>query len=77
MPPSFEELSRRLHGRNTDSEEVIEGRLQKAREECKQIPNYDFLVVNDTVSAAATQIISILVAEGCRTKHCMDIMEGV
>lgn len=77
MPPSFEELSRRLHGRNTDSEEVIEGRLQKAREECKQIPNYDFLVVNDKVSDAAAQIISILVAEGCRTKYCMDMLEGV
>ena len=33
VPPSFEELSRRLHGRNTDGEEVIAGRLQKAREE--------------------------------------------
>lgn len=31
IPPSFEELSRRLHGRNTDSEEVISGRLKKAR----------------------------------------------
>lgn len=31
IPPSFEELSRRLHGRNTDSEEVISGRLEKAR----------------------------------------------
>ncbi len=77
MPPSFEELSRRLHGRNTDEEEVISGRLRTAREECKQIPNYDFLVVNDTVSAAAGQIISILVAEGCRTKYHADMMEGV
>ena len=77
MPPSFEELSRRLHSRNTDSEEVIEGRLQKAREECKEIPGYDFLVVNDKVSAAAAQIISILVAEGCRTKHYADTTEGV
>ena len=77
MPPSFEELSRRLHGRHTDNEEVIEGRLLTARKECKQIPSYDFLVVNDTVSAAARQIISILVAEGCRTKYHMDMMEGV
>ena len=41
IPPSFEELSRRLRGRNTDSEEVIAGRLTKAREEYAQISNYD------------------------------------
>ena len=50
IPPSFEELSRRLHGRNTDSEEVISGRLEKARIEFREIPNYDYLVINDKVS---------------------------
>lgn len=77
MPPSFEELSRRLHGRHTDNETVIEGRLQKAREECKEIPNYDFLVVNDKVSDAAAEIRAILTAEGCRTKYWIDTTEGV
>lgn len=77
VPPSFEELSRRLHGRHTDSEEVIEGRLQKAREEWKEIPSYDFLVVNDKVSEAAGEIMAILTAERCRTKYRMDLMEGV
>ena len=77
VPPSFEELSRRLHGRHTDDEETIEGRLRKACEECKEIPNYDFVVVNDKVSNAAGEIISILVAERCRTKYHVDIMEGV
>jgi guanylate kinase len=76
IPPSFEELSRRLHGRHTDAESVIEGRLQKAREECKEIPNYDFLVVNDKVSTAANEIMAILVAEGCRTKYRLNWMEG-
>lgn len=52
IPPSFEELSRRLHGRNTDSEDVIAGRLEKAREEFREIPNYDYLVINDKVSNA-------------------------
>ena len=59
IPPSFEELSRRLRGRNTDSEETIAGRLRKAREEYRQIPSYDYLVVNDKVSAAAEEIIAI------------------
>ena len=77
IPPSFEELSRRLHRRATDAEEVIQGRLQKAREECKQMPNYDYLVVNDKVSEAAGEIIAILTAESCRTKHRINLVEGV
>lgn len=77
VPPSFEELSRRLHSRATDSEEVIQGRLRKAREEYREIPNYDYLVVNDKVSDAAGEIISILTAEGCRTKNRMNLVEGV
>ncbi len=77
IPPSFEELSRRLHSRNTDDESVIEGRLRKAREEYKDISHYDYLVVNDKVSDAAAEIMSILVAEGCRTKYRMNLVEGV
>ena len=72
MPPSFEELSRRLHGRNTDAEAAIEGRLEKARVECREISNYDYLVVNDKVSAAAAEITAILTAESCRTKYYLD-----
>ena len=77
VPPSFEELSRRLRRRATDQEEVIQGRLKKAREEYRQIPNYDYLVVNDKVSEAAAEIMAILVAESCRTKNRMNIVEGV
>ena len=77
IPPSFEELSRRLRGRNTDSEETIAGRLQKAREEYQQIPNYDYLVVNDKVSTAAAEIIAILLAEDCRTRNRLHLVEGI
>ena len=68
---------KRLHRRATDQEEVIQGRLKKAREEYRQIPNYDYLVVNDKVSEAAAEIMAILVAESCRTKNRMNIVEGV
>ena len=77
IPPSFEELSRRLRGRNTDSEEVISGRLTKAREEYAQISNYDYLVVNDKVSEAAAEIMAILTAEDCRAKNRMHLVEDV
>lgn len=77
IPPSFEELSRRLHGRNTDDEDVIEGRLQKAREEYQEIPRYDYLVVNEKVPAAAGEIQAILLAEDCRVRNRKHLIEGV
>ncbi len=69
IPPSFEELSRRLHRRNTDSEEVIAGRLEKARVEFKEIPNYDYLVINDKVPEAVEEIEAILTAAECRVEN--------
>ena len=69
IPPSMEELSRRLHGRGTDSEEVIQNRLKTARIELKEIPNYDYLVINDKVSDAVHEIESILVAAECRVEN--------
>ena len=74
IPPSFEELSRRLHGRNTDSEDVIQGRLEKARAEFKEIPKYDYLVINDKVANAVREIESILTAAECRMKNRSHIL---
>ena len=76
IPPTFEELSRRLHKRNTDGEETIEGRLRQAKEEYRHIPEYDYLVVNDKVSDAVREIESIFVAESCRPKNRLENMEG-
>ena len=66
IPPSFEELSRRLHRRNTDSEDVIAGRLAKARQEFREIPKYDYLGINDKVANAVHEIEAILTAAECR-----------
>ena len=74
IPPSFEELSRRLHRRNTDSEEVIAGRLEKAKVEFREIPNYDYLVINDKVSGAVHEIESILTAAECRVDNRSQIL---
>ena len=74
IPPSFEELSRRLHRRNTDSEDVIAGRLEKARVEFKEIPNYDYLVINDKVSGAVAEIEAVLTAAECRVENRKSIL---
>ena len=60
MPPSIEELERRLRGRGTDSEEVIQKRIAKAEFELSKSGDFDFTVVNDVLAdavAEATQII--------------------
>lgn len=77
VPPSFEELSRRLHSRGTDSEETIQQRLATARREVKEIVNYDYIVVNDTVDQEVGEILAILIAEGCRKERRLDLIEGV
>ena len=77
IPPSLEELSRRLHKRNTDANDVIDQRLRKAREECRESVNYDYLVVNDNVVAAAGEIQAILEAERCRVKKRIHLVKGI
>lgn len=67
-PPSMQELEHRLMGRNTDGSDVIQKRLERAREECREIPMYDYIVLNDTVESAVNKIISILTAENCRVQ---------
>jgi guanylate kinase len=67
-PPSMEELERRLRGRNSESEPEITQRLANAKRELDQIPNYDYVVENDTVARAADELRSILVAEHCRVR---------
>lgn len=74
IPPSFEELSRRLHNRNTDSEAVIAGRMEKAKVEFLEIPNYDYLVINDKVSEAVAEIEAILTAAECRVENRTQIL---
>ena len=75
--PSIEELSRRLHRRNTDAEDVIDRRLEKARQECRESVHYDYLVVNDTVVGAAGEILSILKAERCRAPKRLYLTQNI
>ena len=67
LPPSFAVQDARLHGRGTESEEVIHQRLERTREEIKLLPAYDYVVYNRDggVSACAEQIRSIITAEQC------------
>lgn len=60
MPPSFEELEKRLVLRGKDSMEVIKNRLITAREECKVADRFDYIIVNDDVERAVCEFSSII-----------------
>lgn len=60
MPPSVEELERRLRGRGTDSEEVILKRIGKAEFELSKAPEFDKVVVNDVLDVAVDETTAII-----------------
>ena len=70
-PPSLEELARRLVGRSTESEDVITTRLNNAREEMKSLDQYDYVIVNDTVTEAVEVLKSIIIAERSRKRRSL------
>lgn len=60
VPPSMEELERRIRGRKTETEEVINERLEKARKEMKTVDKYKYVVCNDNAQLAADIITQII-----------------
>ena len=60
MPPSRTELERRLVGRGTDSEEVINSRMQQAVSEMSHFDEYDYLIINDDFEQALSDFSAII-----------------
>ncbi|MBR5272960.1 MAG: guanylate kinase [Clostridia bacterium] len=77
LPPSFEELERRLRGRNSDTQEQIDSRLKIACDELKRAPYYDYVVVNDDLSVAVEDILSVFKAEKRKTKRNTKVIREV
>ena len=71
-PPDLVELERRLRGRGTDSEEKIQKRLARAREEIRAIKDFEYLVINDTLGEAVRDFKSVIYAERARTRQLDD-----
>ncbi|WP_298168805.1 guanylate kinase [Novosphingobium sp.] len=63
LPPSIDELRRRLTGRGTDSAEVIATRMERARAEISHWDGYDYVVVNDDIHQCFAKVREILHAE--------------
>ena len=63
LPPSRQELERRLHTRAQDSAEVVAKRMAKANDEISHWAEYDYVIVNEDVARARAQVETILKAE--------------
>lgn len=60
MPPSWEELQRRLRGRGSETKEQVETRMQTARRELELVGEYDHVIINDDVSRATDELAAII-----------------
>ena len=69
MPPSLSELKKRIVTRGTESEEIINNRLNVAKEEIEMMHLYDYVVENDQIDLACERIKAIVVAEHCRRER--------
>ena len=69
-PPTLKALETRLRARCTDNEAVIVGRVENAKSEIEAVGEYDFTIINDTVSMAAEEFV--IVAKAARLKQSME-----
>ena len=78
LPPSIEELKRRLIGRNTETEEALEKRFKTAYTELHEAPEiYDYFIVNDMVENAAIKIEDILEGERCSKSAMQEVLKQI
>ena len=77
MPPSYTVLEQRLRGRSQDSEDAIQRRLEVARSEIAAFSEYDFIVINDDVTAATNRLRAIVVGERARRERMRSRAEGI
>ena len=63
LPPSIKELEKRLRGRGTDSNEVIERRIRVAREELRHYDEYDYLIMNDDLERAYDALRAVYLSQ--------------
>ncbi len=75
LPPDFDLLRERLTTRQTDTQEEIERRLDKAKEEVLHYENYDYVVINDDFHEAVKELEAIILAEQCHPRKVCLIEE--
>lgn len=76
LPPSMEELGKRLALRGSDSREAQEKRLANAIEEIAERNKFDYIVINDSLDEAVAELYSIIIAERLKTENLKIIFES-
>ncbi|HUP66869.1 MAG TPA: guanylate kinase [Sphingomicrobium sp.] len=69
LPPSIEELERRLRARQTDSEDIIQGRMRRAAGEIGHWDAYDYVLINDDLESCIRDVKTIVDAERLRPRR--------
>ncbi len=77
LPPSIAELERRLNNRGQDSDEVINDRMAKSRDEISHYAEYDYVLVNDDLERTWLDLQSILIAERMKRQRQPHLVEHV
>ena len=77
LPPSFDELRRRLLGRQTEDMETVSRRLETARQEMQAAYDYDYIVVNDRLEDAVDELKAIFAAEKIKTANRKTMIDEV
>ena len=76
-PPSADEIYRRLKGRGTETDEVIDRRMKRAYEETKFIKDYDYLVINDNIDDCTARVHGIIQSAHHTVEHEMTLVESL
>jgi guanylate kinase len=77
LPPSFEELRRRIESRATERSDIIEKRLLQASNELKHVSKYDYLILNDSVDHAVLNIEKVLDAERLKPSRNISLLNSL
>ena len=77
LPPSIQELERRLRARAQDPEEIVQARMHEARNEISHYEEYDFMVINDDLNASYQKIRAIIEAKRVARQNQNDIKKFI
>lgn len=77
MPPNAAELKRRLEGRGTESQEVIQKRLKRASEEAEGMEAYDYIVINDQLEECVEKMHALVQAAHCAPSRNEELIENM
>jgi guanylate kinase len=77
LPPSLETLKLRLRSRATDNTDVIENRYKEAVNDLKNCAWYDYLIINDDLVKAVSEVKAVILSNRCRNSRMYPVIKGM